>query len=247
MKDFTTDAIVLREVNYKEADKVLTLLTPDQGKLTVTARGCRRKNSKIAAATQLLVLSEMTLYQFQNRWAIREANTRQLFWTVRGDIVRLSLASYFAELTELVAQEELPSGELLQLLLNSLYALDQLDKPLNQVKSAFEWKLMSLSGFAPLLEGCAVCGAEPSEPMFHLREGVLHCRACRSRMGEGAALPLTPSAVAALRHITQGNPKRLLSFRLEEESQRLLDRAGEAFVLAQLERGFHTLDFYRKL
>ena len=57
----TTQGIVLRETNYKEADKILTVLTRDLGKRTVKARGCRRKNSKLTAASQLLVYSEMTL------------------------------------------------------------------------------------------------------------------------------------------------------------------------------------------
>ena len=54
----TTQGIVLREVNYKEADKILTVLTRDFGKRTVKARGCRRKNSRLTAGSQLLVFSE---------------------------------------------------------------------------------------------------------------------------------------------------------------------------------------------
>ncbi len=245
--DFTTPALVLREVNYKEADKILTILTPEHGRLTVSARACRRKNSRLAAGAQLLVYSEMTLYQFQNRWALREANTLNLFWQVRGDVQKLALGSYFAELAELTSQEEVPAPELLRLLLNSLYALDQLNKPLHQIKSAFELKFMSLSGFAPLLDGCAVCGAAPQDPMFHLGEGVLHCRSCRSQLGEGISMPLSPAALAAMHHITQGNPKRLFSFRLDEPAQTQLNQLGEAFVLTQMERGFRTLDFYKKL
>ena len=53
----TTKALVLREVSYKESDKILTVLTAAEGKLTVSARGCRRRNSPIAAASQLLVWS----------------------------------------------------------------------------------------------------------------------------------------------------------------------------------------------
>ena len=71
----TTKALVLREVNYKESDKILTLLTAEEGKLTVSARGCRKKGSALAAAGQLLVWSEMTLYEYQGRWAVKEAVT----------------------------------------------------------------------------------------------------------------------------------------------------------------------------
>lgn len=244
--DITTHALVLREVDYKEADKILTVLTSDQGKLTVSARGCRRKNSKLAASAQLLVYSELTLYQFQNRWAIREGNPEQLFWNVRSDVEKLALGSYFAELAELVTPEEVPAPEVLRLMLNSLYALDQLNKPLDQVKSAFELKLMSLSGFAPLLDGCAVCGQEPEEPMFHLGEGILHCRACRNQAGDGVSMPLTRPALRAMRHIVEGEPKRMLSFTLAARDQKRVDDVAEAFMLTQLERGFRTLDFYKQ-
>ena len=54
----TTQGIVLRETNYKEADKILTVLTQDFGKCTLKARACRRKNSKLTAASQLLVCSD---------------------------------------------------------------------------------------------------------------------------------------------------------------------------------------------
>ena len=60
-----TKALVLRAVDYKESDKILTLFTQDMGKLTVSARGCRKKGSPLAAACQLLVWSEMVLYDYQ--------------------------------------------------------------------------------------------------------------------------------------------------------------------------------------
>jgi DNA repair protein RecO (recombination protein O) len=245
--DRTTHTLVLREVNYKETDKILTILTPEWGKMTVSARGCRKKGSRLAAGTQLLVYGEMTLYEFRGRWAVREAEPEQLFWGVRQDVEKLALASYFAELMELLSQEEVPAPELLSLILNSLYALDTLQKPQDQVKSTFELKLMSLAGYEPMLEGCGVCGEEPTEPMLHLREGTLHCRKCREKLGDGVSMPLTQGAVAGMRHVVLGNPKRLFSFRLGELDQKRMNDTCEAFVLTQLERGFSTLDFYKML
>ena len=99
----TTKALVLRTVDYKETDKILTLLTQDQGKLTASARGCRKKGSAIAAGCQLLAWSEMVLYDYQGRWAVKEAATQRLFQGVRDDIQRLALGCYFAEMTELLA------------------------------------------------------------------------------------------------------------------------------------------------
>ena len=245
----TTKALVLRTTDYKESDKILTLFTQDQGKLTASARGCRKKGSAIAAGCQLLAWSEMVLYDYQGRWSVKEAATQRLFQGVRDDIVRLALGCYFAETAELLAVEGLPSPELLSLTLNSLHALDQMqEKPLPLVKAAFEWKAMALAGYEPLIGGCAVCGTiPPEEPRFHLREGVLHCARCRDGVEEGISMPMSLPALAVLEHIVHGDPRRLFSFRLEGEALGQLADTAEAYLHTQLERGFSTLDYYKSL
>lgn len=245
----TTKALVLREVDYKETDKILTLFTQEQGKLSASARGCRKKGSAIAAGCQLLAWSEMVLYDYQGRWTVKESAVERIFQGVRNDIDRLALGCYFAEVIELLAVEGLENSELLSLMLNSLHALDKMqDKPLLQIKSAFEWKAMALAGYEPLLDGCAVCGtAIPEDPQFHLREGVLHCAKCRSEVGEGISMPIVRPALAALNHIVHGDPKRLFSFRLKEEPLKQLASIAEAYLYTQMERGFSTLDYYKSL
>lgn len=244
-----TRGLVLREVNYKESDKILTVLAEGEGKLTLKAQGCRRKNSPLSAGSQLLVFSDMTLYEYQGRLALKECNTQNEFRGVREDLTKLALGSYFAEVCEAVSEEGIETPGLLSLILNSLYALDKLSKPEDLVKAAFEMKLCCLVGYEPLLDGCAVCGAEvPTESQLNLTEGVLHCKACRRELGEDSiSLPLDGPALAALRHIVHGDPKRLFSFQLPEESLQTLGGLCESFLLTQLERGFRTLDFYKGL
>lgn len=243
-----TQGLVLRETNYKEADKILTVLTRDLGKKTIKAPACRRPASRIMAATQLLVYSDMTLFERQERFSLREAAPRAQFWGLRDDLVLLSLASYFAELAEAVAQEGQDQSTLLSLLLNAFYALDTLKKNPAVVKTAFELALLCGSGYEPLLQACAICGAEePAEPCLHLRAGILHCAACRAKLADGISMPMNATALTAARHIAWGDGKRLFSFRLDTESLRLLSDLCEAFLLTQLERGFRTLDFYKQM
>ena len=244
----TTQGIVLRETNYKEADKILTVLTRDWGKRTVKARGCRRKNSKLTAASQLLVYSELTLSERGEFTTLTEADPLEQFWSVRQDLETLALASYFAEVAEASAQEGETCPELLSLLLNCLYALDTLKKPRALVKAVFELRLLCLTGYEPLLDACAVCGApEPLRARLPLSQGVLCCAACRGRLGGGVSMPLSPGALAAARYIVLGPPKKLFSFALAEESLRRLGQATEAFLMTQQERGFRTLDYYKQL
>lgn len=243
-----TRGLILRETNYKESDKILTVLTQDEGKRTVKARGCRRRGSRLAASAQLLVYSEMTLFAYRDHYTLDEADSLEQFRGIRSDVVLLALCSYFAEVTEAVALEGRGDSALLSLILNAMYALDKLNKPPALVKAAFELKLMCLAGYEPLLDACAVCGLpEPKAPRLHLAEGVLHCTPCRAGVGDGVSLPLTPGALAAMRYVVYGDPKRLFSFRLEGEGMACMAQACEAFLLTQLERGFRTLEFYKEL
>ncbi len=243
----TTTGIVLREVNYKESDKILTLLTQDRGKLTVNARGCRRKNSPLAAPGQLLCYSEWTLYEYRDRWSAKEGDVQREWRKVRKDLDKLSLASWFAELTECLTAEDLPAPENLRLLLNSLYALEELDKSCLQIKAAFELRMMVLAGYEPDLSGCAVCGAEDPDPRFHLNQGVLHCAKCRDALGPGISMPLSRTALDAMRYVIRCEEKRLFSFRIPQADLEQMAAVTEAYVLTQLERGFRTLDFYKQM
>jgi len=239
--------VVLRETLTKEADKILTVLTAEQGRIGVVARGARRKNSRLAAASELLAFSELVLYERRGWWMLDEASTLSLWDGVRADVERLSLASYFAELAEAVSSEGEPAGETLSLLLNALYALDKLDKPQEQVKAAYELKLLALSGYEPLVSGCAVCGrSAPEEPLFDAREGVVLCRKCA-----GAAawnmLRLDAGSLAAMRHVLGVDQKRMLAFVLRGDTARRFTHACEDFARVQLERDFRTLSFYKSL
>ena len=240
---FVTCGLVLRETVTRDADKILTVLTPDRGRLSVIARGARRKGSRVAAACQLLAYSEMTLYE-KGRWTMLDAaDTIELFDGLRQDLTALSLAAYFAELTEAVSDG---SGDVLPLLLNALYALSALKKPPQLVKPAFQFRLMALAGYEPMADGCALCGApEPENPMLDVAHGVVHCGKCREK--GGLSLPLTASGLAALRYVLYGDPRRLYSFSLPPEGLRALNHAADAYVSAQLERSFRTLDYYKTI
>ena len=103
-----TKGIVLRETETKESDKILTLLTAEYGKISVIARGARRKSCKFAAAAQHLVWSEWTLYRRGEWYYANEGTTLELFAGLRADLDALALGCYFAELTEAVTSEEVP-------------------------------------------------------------------------------------------------------------------------------------------
>ena len=243
----TTKALVLREVKYKEADKILTVLTEGEGKLTVKARGALRKGCKYGAAAQALCFSEMTLFGNAGKWSINEAETIEQFLELREDITALALGSYFAEMLEAVSDEDLPNPELLQLGLNAIYALSRGLYPQTHIKSVFELKLMCLCGFAPQTDVCPSCGKEPpDDPVFSLNGGCVHCRSCPPGAA-GISLPVSAETLDAMRHIANVPPKRCFAFSVPEEAEKQLADVCEAYAAVQLERGFVALDYWKSL
>lgn len=242
----TTKALVLRETRYKDADKILTVLTEDEGKLTVKARGALRKGCKFAAATQALCYSEMTLFGSSGRWSINEAETIEQFLPLREDIASLALASYFAEVLESVSDEDSPSPAALQLGLNSLFALSRSMYAPEHIKAVFEFRLMCISGFEPELYACSTCGNEPEDALLSLTGGVVHCRGCAPG-AYGVSLPVSPAVMLALRYIAAAPAKKVFSFELDEQDEKQLVGIAEAYMTTQLERSFGALDYWKSL
>ena len=237
--------LVLRETESREADKILTVLSAERGRIGVIARGARRKNSRISAAAQLYVYSEMTVYESRGYLILTEASTAELFMGLRAELPLLALAGYFADLAEEATEEGEDAEELLRLLLNALYALSALGKPPDTVKAAFELRLLSLAGFAPRTDACMHCGrAADGGGVFDLEGGGLLCPACAEGHG---GVPLSAAAVAALRYILTAPAKRLYAFSLRGDALRELVAAAERYTEIQLDRRFRSLDFYKSV
>ena len=242
----TTQGLVLRVTDYNDRDALLTLLTLKHGKLTVKARGLRRKNSPLIAPCQLLAYGEFTLFENRGYYTVNEAHSIELFQNLRRDLMKLSLGTYFAQVAEVVSQEDMPSPELLSLLLNCLFALSKLNEPLDKVKAAFEMRAICLAGYEPDLFGCHSCG-NPHATRFDVSAGALECPEHRSPESAGLRLPVGAGTLDAMRYLAYCDPKRLLGFQAGEQTLEQLAQVTEVYLTTQLERGFSTLDFYKSL
>lgn len=241
-----TQALVLRVTDYNDRDALLTLLTPNYGKLTVKARGLRRKNSPMAAACQLLAFGEFTLFEYKGMYTVNEAASIALFQDLRRDLCKLSLGTYFAQVAELLSQEDFPNPELLSLVLNCLHVLSQGQEPERKAKAVFELRCACLAGFLPDLTYCHACGADLPD-RFDISAGRLECSRCRSADSGGIRMPVNSSILQAMRYICQCDSKKLFSFQLGDENLIHLAELTESYLTTQLERGFSTLDFYKSL
>ena len=242
----TIQGIVLRVTDYNDRDALLTVLSRNHGKLTVKARGLRRKNSPLIAPCQLLAYGEFTLFEYRGQYTINEAHSIELFSALRRDLTKLSLGTYFAQVAELISQEDLPNPELQSLLLNCLYGLSGLNLPEGKVKAVFELRAACIAGYTPDLFGCHVCGNQNPD-RFDLSSGHLECLGCRDRSSDGIRLPITPGLLDAMRYICFCDPRKLFSFQIGEDTMMKLSSITESYLTTQLERGFSTLDFYKSL
>jgi DNA repair protein RecO (recombination protein O) len=240
----TTRGLILREVRYKESDKILTVLTEDDGKITARARRALSPKSKLAAATQVLTFSDITLFGHKGMWTINEAAVIEQFSGLRTSLESLALASYFAEALEAVSDEDYPDPAILQLGLNSLYALSKRLYPPEHIKAAFELRLMCLSGYEPDISACSACGeTRLTEAYLHPRGGEIYCENCRP----DAAVEISRAVLDAMGHIVAAEPKKLFSFTLDGGSLKKLGQICEAYMLFQLDRPFASLDYYKKI
>ena len=242
----TVQALVLRVTPYKDNDALLTVLTRDQGKLTLKARGLRRKNSPLIAPCQLLAYGEFTLFEYRGFYTINEAHSIELFQPLRKDLSKLSLGTYFAQAAEVISQEDLPNPELLSLVLNCLYSLTKEGANEQKIKASFELRAACIAGYTPDLSGCRGCG-DLRPDRFDISQGVLECIACRDTSSSGIRMPISPGVLDAMRYIVSCDSRRLLSFSAGEQTIADLSYVTESYLTTQLERGFSTLDFYKSL
>ena len=153
---------------------------------------------------------------------------------------------------------------MLRLLLNALHALSYDLRPQEQIKGAFEIRTAVLSGYAPDLSGCAVCGKAESDPFYlDVMSGALICRDCWGKrqgiphpMGiyadelrEAEIIGILPPAVtAAIRFCAAAPLERLLSFELKEEADLAsFAKQAESYILAHIGHGFEALNFYHTM
>lgn len=242
----TIRGLVLRVSDYNDRDAMVTLLTQKHGRLSAKARGLRRKNSPLTAPCQLLAYGEFTLFEYRGSYSINEASGIELFHDLRKDLTKLSLGTYFAQVAELLSQEDMPNPELQALTLNCLYALNSMDLPVNVVKAVFELRCACIAGYEPDLSGCYRCG-NPNADRLDTSAGHLECANCRSEGVTGLRMPICAGALDAMRYIVMCDPKRLFSFSVKADTAKQLAQVTETYLTTQLERGFSALDFYKSL
>lgn len=157
MKLIKVKGIVIREIQYKENDKIITLLTDKLGKISCMARSAKKNNSPLLSSSQFLVYSEFLLYKGKNFYHVNSAELIDSFYNLRIDYDKLEKAFELTKVLNKVVYEEEENTGVLSLYLNTLYILDKKDKNSRLLKNIFTLKLLCLLGYLPNVYKCCKC------------------------------------------------------------------------------------------
>ncbi len=189
MSSVVTQAIVLRRVDYRDNDRILTLLSPELGKMEAAARGCKRPRSALLAASEMFCYGEYALFSGKGRTTVTSCALQDSFYPLRADFDRLTRATFLLNCAEAAAQPGEQSAQLFTLLLRSLsrLAYSQIDE--SAVTCAFLLHFSDILGFRPRLYHCADCGEELARGeggILSFEAGGVVCRKCREKAPYGA-------------------------------------------------------------
>lgn len=238
----TTKGLVIREQPTGESDRLVTILTADYGLVRAFVRGAKQVKNRLASSTSLFAYSEFSLYRGRDAFVVDNAVAVEVFFDLRRDIVRLSLAQYFAQLAYELGEEERPAEEMLGVLLNSFHLMCKSDKDLRIIKSAVEFRFMSLGGYMPSILACASCNTYETQTMyFDTVNGCIYCENCR----HFDAVQCPKNVITAIRFICLTEPKKIFSFTLSDASLELLSQISEQYLVSRIQKNLSALAFYK--
>jgi len=239
-----TDALVIREMNTGEQDRLITLLTRKNGVIKAFASGAKSIKSKRGSGTGLLSYGEFSLTKKGDTYRVTEATPKKIFFGAGTDILCLAVSQYFCELCLVFEPGEDLCEEFLRTILNSLHFLNEKTKDATLLKAITELRIASVSGYKPDLVACSCCGKFEDNGMFFYPEnGMLLCNECKEEYG----VFVNSTVLNALRHIIYSDLSKLYSFTIPENDIKKLSNITERYIKCQAQHNFTTLDFLHSI
>ncbi len=202
MAVYRSKGIVLRSIRYGEADRILDLYTRDAGLVSAIAKGIRRTRSRFGARLEPLSCVDFVAYHGRTLDTVTQAEVLRSFRGVREDLARFEAAAGMVRSVRALSGGDEADRRVFNLLYNSLGALETRDSGFEALEASFGLKLSILAGYAPQLDACLSCGADPNEATgshlyFAPNLGGVVCLECRSATGD--SFPLPPGALERLK------------------------------------------------
>ena len=169
-RTYRTEAIVLRRKDFGEADRVLTVFTPERGKVRLVAKGIRKPRSRKAGHLELFTCSRLLLAKGRDLDMVTQAETLLAYRPLREDLLRGAYAAYAVELLDRFTPDEQENAELYRLLRSMLGWLCA-EHDLALVARYYELQLLGLAGFQPDLRQCVAGGEKIAQESLAARAG----------------------------------------------------------------------------
>jgi DNA repair protein RecO (recombination protein O) len=243
---YRTDAVVLGRRDYGEADRILTLYTPERGKITAIAKGVRRLTSRQCGQVELFSLAHVLLAEGRSMDVVTQAEMVEPFAGLRGDLGRTTYAYHVAETTDRFIGEGSGSPATFRLLLDTLAALAGAPEPA-MVARYFELRLLDLLGYRPELRACPCCGGTltPDARRLGLQAGGVLCRDCED--ADPSAIGLSSAAFRVLRFLQTHDWADVRRLEVSAATCAELENLMTAVLRHHLERDLKSMEFIRRL
>lgn len=237
MKQVKVSGVVISESNMGDYDKMVTLLTPNLGKISCSARGARRTKSLLLAGTQFLCFGEYQLFKGGDNYKINSCETIEMFYNLRTDLDKLTYSSYITKIVADVTTENQNSYNTLKLFLNTLYTISETDKDLGLIASVFKLRLLKILGFAPNTRECVSCKEQENLTHFSIIDNGFKCKACSKQ--DNGAIKMSDATKNAIKYIMIADPKKIFSFSISEEGKKELEIISSLYLNDKLDKEYN--------
>lgn len=242
---YGADVVVLRQQDYGEADRILTLLS-SEGKLTALARGIRRTTSRKSGHLGLFEQAHVMLAHGRNMETVTQAESITSYPELNGNLLRFTYACYLAELVDRFVQPDEECVDIYTLLCAGLEWVAH-NADLALWARYFELRLLALAGYQPELFACVQCGREiaPVDNSFSPENGGVVCAACGQDIPH--LIPFAVSAQRVLRFLTTREPSEVARLRLTDTTHSQIEHILLRYLEYTLERELRSVAFLRRL
>lgn len=239
---FMVYGMVVRCVNYRDYDRILTLVSPERGKLTVCARNVRRPASKRQPAAQMFCYGEFELTQNREQSTLSACHIEDNFYNLSSNLDALSHATYMVNACEEAFLPNEPNQALFALLTSCVSYLSYSDIPAKQITIVFLIQLMNILGFKPQTDTCIHCHKkiEGLANAFHPEFGGVLCAVCSGIQG---AVPMGKDALYLLNYLSNIPLDRLDTVKISKSVQDDLYHILQQYVAFRIEKKFRSLRF----
>ncbi len=251
-RQYRTHALILRRRDFRDADRILTVFTPNYGKLELIAKGARKTTSRKAGHLELFGHCALQVAKARTWDIITEAVTVESFSGIRTDLDKIARAGYLCELVDCFTESEDENQPLWDLLLLALNVLDVAPTSddffiFSLLQHWFELHLLSLTGFQPQLFNCLMCDEDltPVTNYVNLIAGGIICPTCAQAQRD--LEPISPDVLKVLRFLQSQPWPTVAQVKVRDP---ILHRAGNLiyrYLLTVLERQLRSVEFMRRL